>query len=218
MQLITTAGPVVRLGRWTWLLPVAALAAFVPQSAGAAVPTRTDNVMAVDRHGRPLADNPMLTAGDLVAVTVTGFDPRERVQVRTERGMRTDHADRDGVVHVRFTVAGNVPAGQYNLAVIENPSPTATGSNHPGGPGNVVVTVPRVGILPYRVGDRSLVDVPSPAGPTADASGAQAHRPLASTGFDVLVVVLEAAFSITVGSVLVLRRRRRTTSGVDRQS
>lgn len=209
--------PIVRTLRLPGIV-LAAVGVVVPRPAAASVPTRTDNVIATDARGRVLADNPALQAGDHVVVTVSGFASRERVEVRSDRLSILEFAGSDGVVRVPLTITGSSAIGQHFVAVVERtPSLSDSSTTYKG---SMVVAIPRIGVMPYRVVARSVTEPPQDGrtgrsdGPhaTTDVPTSGGSTSLARTGRDLVVALLEGALAISAGAgVLRLNRRRRGT-------
>ena len=75
-------------------------------------------VAATDASGNPLGENPTLTPGQDLNVTVTGYKAGDDVSVTlhsTPRDLGTTFADKYGAVHYTFKVPTNLPSGQHSL-------------------------------------------------------------------------------------------------------
>lgn len=219
MNLGFVASPVVRTIRIPGVALAAVLGALVPHTAGATVPPKTGNVVATDNRGRVLDENPALQPGDHVVVMVSGFDPRERVEVWADRLSVLEFAGSDGIVRIPLTITGNSALGQHFVAVVERTPSVSVSSNS--GNGSVAAVVPRIGVMPYRVVARSTTEAPEadggtsrPVGPrtATDVSAPSSGRSLARTGVDVASALFEALFAASVGAVAVVRARGRRSS------
>lgn len=215
--------------RWAAAAAIA-VAAVLPAAAGAGAitPSRaTANVTAFARPHHRLPPNPVLRVAESVLVVVTGFASRTTVSVAvfpTGFSLRVQ-ADQDGVVQLSYTVGAGLSRGRYlmtfqglpDLEVGQRPGAMVSRRDvRAGDAQTITVTVPRIGLFPFRLNGpaggsggsgRSGVGGVSVHRPSADGTGSR----LADTGADVVGLLLLAVLAGVLGAAaLCLGRRRRS--------
>jgi hypothetical protein len=108
----------------------------------------TTNVTATDQTGATLAADPLLNPTRNAIVSVSGFAAGADVEVWLANATTKNHqsADANGVLSYSLTIAG-LADGQYSL-LFQGAFP---GMHSATGGGNVMVSVPRIGIFPFGV-------------------------------------------------------------------
>lgn len=188
------------------LLPMFLLAA---PSASAEHPSQpSSNVRAVDAKGHVLRANPVLQPNDQVAVSFTGFKPGSTASVRTlvrATGRFTSAPVRvyaDGTVRTTVAVTPKTLRGDYVLTVVGEPR-TVSDTSPRTSPEQqtITVTVPQIGVFPYRIGQHA----PRVGGAGAGASGG-GHP--ARVGFAVVRWAAVALLAAVGGHVIAAWPRR----------
>lgn len=107
----------------------------------------TTNVSATGLAGTTLPPDPAVSTLQVITLRVSGFAPRAEVATRLARTTTTTDvfADSSGVATYRYSLA-MLKKGSYRL--VFQGSPRLSGRT---AGGNVAVTVPRIGIFPFRV-------------------------------------------------------------------
>jgi hypothetical protein len=148
-------------------------------SSSSSTPPTTGDVTAVGSDGTPLGDNPSLSPGDTVTITVTGFSEDETVAVTlhsTAVDLGTVKADSSGTVTFPFTVPADIAAGAHHI--------NFAGSHNDG-------TFAFLAALSATSGSSS-------------SSGGT----IATTGFDTALFGGLATLLLAIGTVLLLSGRR----------
>ncbi len=178
----------------------------------------TGNVTAYDAHGHRLPANPVLGRGTTILVVVTGFAPHATVAVRLAgtSGTVRAAADASGTVRYAYTLAQGLPDGQYVLTFVGAPPSQATPSASalPGGSARVVVTVPTVGLFPFRdpddhEPDGDDPDSDDPGSGVEGVSAATGNTRLSYTGADILGPLLIGGVAVVIGTAALALGRRR---------
>lgn len=192
------------------VIPAAGFAAAIPPDPPSA------NVTAFDRPSSVLPPDPVLHVGEPVLVVVIGFADGATVAVRVvgTRFFRRRHADRHGVLRLPYAVTADGSEGQF-LMTFEGPASVDAGSRHHGASQGqsiisgdrqaVRVTVPVIGLFPFRVSRAGIGGIgsrPPSAGPSAGT--------LSHTGADVRGLLMFALAVCVAGTgALLLGRRTR---------
>jgi hypothetical protein len=188
---------------WRAVAPLVAALLIVPAAAWAAAdsaPKPAADVVISDAHGHNLGNSPTLRPDELLEVKVKGFAARAIVTVRlvgrvTSTTTRANAAGMLSIAYVAPTVLG-----RYRLAV------TGRAPDTGGHPGNLVVRVPRVAIIGFRVA-RGGHGVGGKQGQHGSNGGGGTPS---ATGVDVLEVLAAGLLAIVAGFALLrLPKRRR---------
>jgi hypothetical protein len=195
-------------------------------------------VVARDAHGRVLGVDPVLTPGERIQLTISGFRDDGRLTVRLGTSTSLGAYVADGSGRVRFDVV--VPRGPgprtYVLAAVGDP-PERTGTpptvkhNRSKDPQIVEAVVPTLGIFLFRIASSGSSSPPTSAAPSTTSSsgggrsgasgtstspspstgaGGSGGGSAAGTGVDVVLLCMVGFGGLLGGALVMLAGRRRT--------
>jgi hypothetical protein len=130
---------------------MALLLAESPTPSGAVAAAPDGKVVATDSRAHALPVDPLLKAGEIVIITVRGFEANAPLVAKLMPGAQVvppPRANADGTLKLVYRVPRGISAGRHVLAITGAPAPSGSGVSS--STGNVTATIPNLGLFEFH--------------------------------------------------------------------